>query len=158
MASFFVAALAGGRFWHASLGCILGLLFLFLLKKWNLLDRLENRGTHVRFVFTLSAAVPTSLGLARLNHVISLFPIIVYGVVFGLLGPEVIPRVAPGVLKPTLIVGASLILIPLLYVFLETISPALNQYPDPMVAVLLSWIACYSMLVSRAMLELGKTT
>jgi len=144
MASFLAAPLAGGVFWYAGLGCLLGLFSLVLLRKWNVLHRLKNRSTHVWFVFILSAAVPTSLGLARLNHVISLFPIIAYGVFFGLLGPEVIPRVAPGVLKPTLIVGASLFLIPLLYLFLGTISPALHQYPDPMVAVLLSWIACYS--------------
>jgi len=137
LGSLFLAALAGGgEFLYAGFGFFLGMFLTkfvhVLLKKHNILDRLASHETYVWFMFILSAAVQTSLGLARLNHVMSLLPIIIYGTLYGLLGPEVIPRGAPGKRTPMLLVGAYFFFILLLYSFLETVNPALNQYPDPM--------------------------
>lgn len=94
------------------------------------------------------------MGLAQLNHLISILPITIYGVVFGWFGPEVIARTIPGKSLPALLVGGLFFFILLLYGILETFNPALKYVtPDWGIVVLVSYIACYTMLVSRCVLE-----
>lgn len=94
------------------------------------------------------------MSLAQLNHVMSILPIVIYGVVFGWFGPEVIARTIPGKSLPALLVGGLFFLILLLYGILETFNPALKYItPDWGIVAFVSYIACYTMLVSRCVLE-----
>lgn len=148
---------------YVGLGMILNIVISYLvytlLERRGVLDRLDDPDrreiwTLYWFTYVLSASVPTSLGLARLNNAISLFPIVVYGMVFGWFGPEVIPRVIPRDIRPFLLLGAYFFFILLLYGLLETVNPALKYLtPDWVVVVLLSYVSCHAMLVSRCSLE-----
>jgi len=163
---FYTGVLAGGDLAYAGLGLILnGLVFYFvivLLERHDLLNRLgdpKRRRFQALswFLLVASASVPTSLGLTRLNHVINLLPVIVYAMVFGWFGPEVIPRVIPGTVKPWLLLIAHIVLIALVYWLLETVNPALKLLTSDLGDVgILSYVACLAMLVSRYTLEAVK--
>ena len=130
-----------------------------LLKKYDLPDRLERHHSCVWLVFVFSAAVPASMSLAQLNHVMSILPIIIYGGIFGWFGPEVLPRVFPGSSLPVLLPGSHLLITLSLYVLSETHNSALEYLiPDWVIVVFLSYLACYVMLVSRCALKSILTT
>jgi len=151
---------------YAGLGLILnGLVFYLvvtLLDKRNLLSKLgDPRRSGLQalnwFLLISSASVPTSLGLTRLHSMINLFPIIAFGMVFGWLGPEVIPRVISGRGKPFVLLGAHMFLLIFLYWISETVNPALKYLTLDLVDVwILSYVACLAMLVSRCTLEAKK--
>jgi len=86
---------------------------------------------------------------------IDLIPVVLYGMVFGWLGPEVIPRVIPGSLRAVVVATGYPFALVFLYWFLETINPSLS-YPtlNAVNVILLSYIACYAMLVSRCTLTI----
>lgn len=160
----FLAAFAGGRqFLYAGLGFLIDMFLTWLiyavLKGRDLLESLESQRAYIWFVFILSAALPTYLGLAKLNHGISPTFIIIYGTTFGLFGPEVIPRVAPRRATPLLLAGAYFFFTLFLYSSLEIMNPNLNYLALEWLVVLsLSYVACYTMLVSRCTLESILTT
>lgn len=159
MSSLILAHSAGIAPAVLALGGLLGpfslRLFMFLLKKYNLVNRLESHQTYAWLIFTSSAAVPASMSLTQLNNVMSSLPIIIYVVVFGWFGPEVIARVVPGKSPPALIVGGFLFIIISFYAILGTLDPALKYVtPDWVVVVFFSYLACYTMLVSRCVLEI----
>lgn len=131
----------------------------YLLKRYNLLDRLNDHQTCVWLIFTISAAVPASIGLDQLNHLMSILPIIIYGVVFGWFGPEVIARVVPGMSRPAFLMLGFFFIILSLYGLLETFNPALKYLtPDWVIVVFLSYLACHTMLVSRCISEAVRTS
>lgn len=134
-----------------------------LLKKRGFLDKLDRPSSHrlwllVWFMFILSSAVPTSVGLARLNHVIDLLLVIFYGMAFGWFSPEVMPRLIPRDYGPLLVIFAHPFLLTFLYMLLETIDSSLT-YPTLTLldVVLLSYVACYAMFVSRSIMETFRT-
>jgi len=158
------ATISGGGEWiYAAsawiLALVMGNLVARVLEKLGvdeMLKELSSRGilSFIWFIYILSASVPTSLGLARIHHVIDLVPIVIFGVALGWLGPEVIPRVIPGFLRSLFLIVAHPFLLSLLYMFLEAINPALS-YPTLTLldALLLSYISCYAMLASRSAFE-----
>jgi len=161
------ATISGGGDWiYAALALflamVMGNLVVWVLEKLGvdeMLKEMSSRGilSFIWFIYILSASVPTSLGLARIHHVIDLVPIIIFGVALGWLGPEVIPRIIPGFLRSLFLIGAHPFVLALLYMFLEAINPALS-YPTLTLldALLLSYISCYAMLASRSAFETCK--
>jgi len=157
----------GGEEWiYAFLAWILALVMgnfvVWVLKKLGVHQMVKEMSSRrilsfIWFIYTLSASVPTSLGLARINHVIDLVPTIIFGVALGWLGPEVIPRVIPGFLRSLFLIVAYPFLLTPLYMFLEAINPALS-YPTLTLldALLLSYISCHAMLASRSAFETCK--
>jgi len=160
------AGVLAGDFIYGGLGIILNILFSYLvialLKKRDIRKKLEARaprGVWVLywFLLILSASVPTSLGLTRLHTMVNLSPIIIYGMVFGWFGPEVIPRVIPGSGRPLLLFFSHMFLSIFLYWLLKTINPALEYITLDLGDVwILSYVACYIMLVSRCTMEAKK--
>ena len=155
----FLAAFAGGRqFLYAGLGFLIDMFLTWLvyviLEGRDLLESLKSHRTYIWFVFILSAALPTYLGLEQLNHGISLTFIIIYGAAFGLFGPEVIRRVARRRATPLLLTSGYFFLTLLLYNLLEIVNPNLKYLALEWLVVLsLSYLAGYTMLVSRCVLE-----
>jgi len=165
--SVFYAAVTGGGLPYAALAIFLDIALAIpvadLLKKRGFLDKLDCPSSHrlwllVWFMFFLSSAVPTSVGLARLNHVIDLLLVIFYGMAFGWFSPEVMPRLIPRDYGPLLVIFAHPFLLTFLYMLLETIDPSLT-YPTLTLldVVLLSYVACYAMFVSRSIMETFRT-
>jgi len=158
------ATISGGGDWiYAALAwflaMVMGNLVVWVLEKLGvdgMVKELSSRRIlfFIWFICILSASVPTSLGLARINHVIDLVPTIIFGVALGWLGPEVIPRIIPGFLRSVFLIVAYPFVLAFLYMFLEAINPALS-YPTLTLldAVLLSYISCYAMLASRSAFE-----
>lgn len=160
------AGVLAGDFMYGGLGIILNILFSYsviaILKKRDILEKLEARaprGVWVLywFLLILSASVPTSLGLTRLHTMVNLLPVIVYGMVFGWFGPEVIPRVIPGSGRPLLLFFSHMFLLIFFYWLFEIVNPALKYLTLDLVDVwVLSYVACLAMLVSRCTLEAKK--
>ena len=141
------------------LALVMGNLVVWVLEKLGVDEMLKELSSRrilffIWFIYILSASVPTSLGLARINHVIDLVPTIVFAVTLGWVGPEVIPRIIPGFLRSLFLIVAHPFLLALLYMFLEAINPAFS-YPTLTLldALLLSYISCYAMLASRSAFE-----
>jgi len=165
--SLFYTAVTGGELLYVGLAIFLDIalanLVADLLKKRGFLDRLDCPSSHrlwllLWLIFVLSSAVPTSVGLARLNHVIDLLLVIFYGMVFGWFSPEVMPRLIPRDYGPLLVMFAHLFLLIFLYMLLETVDPSLT-YPtlNALDVLLLSYVACYAMFVSRSIMETFRT-
>jgi len=144
------------------------LIFLYLLMRLKLLDRLvniEHKRTYVFywFIYILSTSIPTSLGLARLKYLVNLIPIFLFVMIFGWFGPEVTYRIMGGVygaLKAIFLELAFFLMVVMLYssIFGDIYPMMKPLIPDGFWVYSVVIIALPSMLISRIILEFLKTT
>jgi len=158
----FYELILSGEWLYASLVILLDVAITYFvvfgfLDKRHLLKRLDTPFNKklwefLWFIFILSSAVPTTLGLTRLHSILSLLPIITYSIVFGWFGLETAPRIVPKTLGAHILAPAYFIFIVLLYGGIETANPALKYFtPDSGQVILLSLISVYVMFISRSM-------
>ena len=114
------------------------------------------------FVYVLASSIPASTGLARLEYGINIIPIIVIGLTFGWLGPEVTFKIVNSgvyrIVKAAALELVFFLMIVLFYMILET-----NLIWEPLLSDsgrvnILTIISVPSMLISRITLESIKNT
>jgi len=151
-------ALPGVVVVHAMTGFI-----MFVLKKIRIIGYIlfnpERRKTQLLtswLTFVLAASIPTSTGLARLEYIVNIIPILVFCVVFGWLGPEVTYKIIDGVyssVKAAALEAIFFLTIVFFCMILET-----NPVWEPLISDsglvnLLTVISVPSMLISRIIFE-----
>ncbi len=128
-----------------------------LLKKYNLSEKMENHNVFLWLIFTFSAVIPAHISLFQINHFISIIFIIIYVVIFGWFGPEMLSSILHGKYRPVLLAGAFYFFVLSFYAIMETINPTLKYITeDWVVVVFLSYIGCYVMFISRCISKILK--
>jgi len=154
---------------YPALGIFLGvipvLVILFLLIKLQrfqtLVDPKDYRVFALYwFIYVLSASIPTSADLARINYMVNLFPIFLTGAIFGWFGPEVTYRIIGGVygsVKALLLIFALFIITMLSSAILQNIPALKHLVLDFGIVYIDIIISMYSMLISRIIFDFLKS-